>query len=235
MASPHYRLLHQTVQNGVSDNSQDWDIQLKQYFTHRHSLSTLGPVVLLYDRPVIQTSLRQETMQHLHAAHGGCNMMFSRASSSLYWPKYREEINQFQATCRMCRKIAPSNPTQPSSQQPDIPSYPFESVVADFYSLEGRNYLAMADRYSNWLSVLVLPKDDSQHLIQALREYSTYFGIPRLLSSDGASIFTSAETEEFCKRWGIEQLPSCLQQKSRVSRKKLQTPGQRQHERRWIT
>ena len=63
----------------------------------------------------------------------------------------------------------------------------------------------MADRYSNWLSVLVLPQDDSQHLIQALREYSTYFGIPRLLSSDGASIFTSAETEEFCKRWGIEQ------------------------------
>ena len=29
---------------------------------------------------------------------------------------------------------------------PDIPSYPFEYVVADFFSLEGKNYLALADR-----------------------------------------------------------------------------------------
>ena len=131
--------------------------------------------------------------------------MFSRASSSLYWPRFRDDINKFQTTCKTCRKIAPSNPTQPSTQKPDIPSYPFESIVADFFSLEGRNYLAVADRYSNWLSVLKLVKDDSQHLIQALREYIPYFGIPRLFSSDGASIFTSEEMEDFCKRWGIEQ------------------------------
>ena len=132
-------------------------------------------------------------------------MMFSRASSSLYWPRFRDDINKFQTNCKTCRKIAPSNPTQPSTQKPDIPSYPFESIVADFFSLEGRNYLAVADRYSNWLSVLKLVKDDSQHLIQALREYIPYFGIPRLFSSDGASIFTSEEMEDFCKRWGIEQ------------------------------
>ena len=88
---------------------------------------------------------------------------------------------------------------------PDIPSYPFEYVVADFFSLEGKNYLALADRYSNWLSVLQLEKDDSAHLIQAYREYFTYFGIPRQISSDGASIFTSKEMEEFSRRWGIIQ------------------------------
>ena len=205
LASPVYQLLHQAVQAGVSDNSQDWDIQLKEFFPHRHSLTTLGPVVLLYDRPVIPASLQQRIMEILHAAHGGCNMMFSRASSSLYWPRFREHINKFQAACKTCRQIAPSNPRQPSTQKPDIPSYPFESIVADFFSLEGRNYLAVADRYSNWLSVIKLVKDDSPNLIQALREYITYFGIPRLLSSDAASIFTSGETEDFCKRWGIEQ------------------------------
>ena len=187
----------------MSDDSKDWDIQLQEFFIHRHSLVTLGSVVLLYDRPVIPASLQQGILEILHAAHGGCNTMFSRASSSLYWPRFREDINRFQSTCKTCRRIAPSNPTQPSNQEPDIPTYPFESIVADFFSLEGRNYLAVADRYSNWLSVLKLAKDDSPHLIQAMREYITYFGIPKLLSSDGASIFISEETEKFCTRWGI--------------------------------
>ena len=123
----------------------------------------------------------------------------------MYWPNYREDITRFQTACRTCRRIAPSNPSLPPTAQPDLPTYPFESVVADFFSLEGRNYLAMADRYSNWLSLQKLSKDDAPHLIQALRDYSTYFGIPCRLSSDGASIFTAAETEDFCKRWGIKQ------------------------------
>jgi hypothetical protein len=204
-SSPQYRLLHKTVQQGVSDSIQDWDLQLRQYFKHRHSLTVLGNVVLLFDRPIIPTCLQEELMEHLHACHSGCNMMFARASANFYWPNYREDINKFQAACPTCRKIAPSNPSLPPTQHPDIPSYPFEYVVADFFSLSGRNYLAFADRYSNWLSVNKLPKDDSPHLIQVLREYFTYFGIPRQISSDGASIFTSVETSEFCKRWDIKQ------------------------------
>ena len=205
LASGQYKLLHQTVQQGVSDNIQDWDLQLKEYFVHRHSLSTLGPVVLLHDRPVIPACLRQEVLEHLHACNGGANSMFARASASLYWPNYRVEINRFQAACRTCSKIAPSQPAQPPTAHPEIPTYPFESVVADFFSLEGKNYLAMADRYSGWLSIFILPRDDAPNLIQAIRDYTAYFGIPRILSSDGAPIFTALQTEEFCKRWGIQQ------------------------------
>lgn len=205
LSSPQYRLLHSVVQQGVSNSSKDWDLQLQPYFRHRNSLSTLGPVVLLYDKPIIPNCLRLEVLEHLHAAHGCANMMFSRAAASLYWPNYREEINKYQADCRTCRRIAPSNPALPPSTEPDLPSYPFESVVADFFSLEGRNYLAMADRYSNWVSLFKLPADDSKHLIQVIRDYSSYFGIPKKLSSDGASIFTSTETDTFCKRWGILQ------------------------------
>ena len=205
LASNQYRLLHATVTQGVSENSQDWDVQLQPYFRHRQALSTVGPVVLLYERPVIPPSLRQEVMEHLHAAHGCANLMFAKASATMYWPNYREEINKFQAACKTCRKIAPSNPSLPPSSLPELPTYPFESIAADFFSFQGRNYLAIADRYSNWISVIILAKDDATHLIQALREYSTYFGIPRILSSDGAAIFTATEMEEFCRRWGITQ------------------------------
>ena len=85
--SPQYQLLHKTVSQGVSNISQDWDFLLKEYFIHRHALTTLGSVVLLYDRPVIPQALRQNVLQHLHAGHAGSNMIFSRASSYLYWPR----------------------------------------------------------------------------------------------------------------------------------------------------
>ena len=175
---------------------------MKAYHQHRHSLVAAGPVVLLHDRPVIPVSLRQEVLEHLHSGHAGVSSMFARASSTLYWPGYRADITRHRAACRTCDKVAPSNPAEPPVF-PDQPAYPFHSICADFFTVNGRNYLAISDRYSNWLSVIQLPKDDSAHVIKTLRDYSTIFGIPAILSTDGASIFTSKAMDEFCKSWGI--------------------------------
>ena len=202
--SDTYQQLHKFVESGVSDVSADWDQKLKPYFQHRHSLSTLGHVVLHYDRPIIPETLHLEVMQHLHAGHACSNVMFERASSSLYWPNYRHDINQFQAACSTCREIAPSNPHLPPTELPEFPDYPFQSVCSDFFSYKARNYLIIVDRYSSWLSVQRLARDDSACVVKALREYCTHFGIPYTFSSDGASVFTSAEMKVFLRRWGIK-------------------------------
>ena len=85
------------------------------------------------------------------------------------------------------------------------PQYPFQSIVCDFFTVAGQNYAALADRYSNWLSVLKLKRDTSEELIAVLRNYFATFGVPELFSTDGASIFTSNTFRDFCARWGIEQ------------------------------
>ena len=46
----------------------------------------------------------------------------------------------------------------------------------DFFQVDA-TYLAMADRYSNWLSVFKLAKDDSHHIIETLRQYFARWGI----------------------------------------------------------
>ena len=162
----------------------------------------VGPVVLLHDWPVIPPILRQEVLEHLHCGHAGVFTMFARVSSTLYWPGYRADITRHRASCRSCDKAAPSNPAEPPVL-PDQPAYPFHSITGDFFTVNSRNYLALCDRYSNWLSIFKLAKDDSANIIKTLRDYSTTFGIPAILSTDGASVFTSKEMEEFCKRWGI--------------------------------
>ena len=189
----------------MSESSKDWDLKLQPYFKVRHGLTTLGSVVMLYDRPVIPESLRQEILEHLHACHGCANGMFQRASSDLYWPHFRQDINSYQIACGTCRRIAPSNPDMPPSTPLDTPEYPFQSICADFFSHAGKTYLIIVDRYSNWLSVQKLPKDNSTNLIKTLRDYFSHFGIATVFSTDGASIFVSAETTEFCRRRGVRQ------------------------------
>ena len=197
-----YKLLHKTVQAGVSDNKQDWDQKLSDFFIHRHSLVTVGPVVMLHDRPVIPRSLQQNVLEHLHAGHASATTMFERAASSLYWPYFRADMINFRSACTTCTRYAPSNPAMPPTE-PEHPTYPFQSICLDFFHISPNNYLAVVDRYSNWLSVFQLPKDDSAHVIQVLREYLSIFGIPTTLTSDGAKVFTSKEMEDFCDRWGI--------------------------------
>ena len=86
---------------------------------------------------------------------------------------------------------------------PEEPSYPFQSICADFFSLGSRSYLVIVDRYSNWLTILKLSKDTTDETLKAVRQYITTFGIPVTLTTDGAKVFTANLFEEFCSRWGI--------------------------------
>ena len=128
--------------------------------------------------------------------------MFERASSSMYWPNFRSDIINHRAACTTCTRYAPSNPAMPPTE-PEYPTYPFQSICIDFFHVSPYNYVALVDRYSNWLSVFQLQKDDSDHLIKILRDYLSIFGIPTTVTTDGASVFTSKLMEEFFDKWGI--------------------------------
>ena len=188
-SSPVYQLLLSTISNGAPDDISEWDDKIREYHQHRHVLVVTGQVILLHDRPVIPMALRQEVLEHLHSGHAGVTTMYERAKTTLYWPGYKNDITRHRLSCRVCDQIAPSNPAQPPDY-PEQPLYPFHSVCADFFTISGNNYLAICDRYSGWLSILKLAKDDSTHIIQALRNYCCTFGIPVILATDGASVFT---------------------------------------------
>ena len=202
LSCPDYNLLRKAVQSGVSDTKEDWDVQILDFFPQRHSLVAVGPVVMLHDRPVIPRSLQQNVLEHLHAGHASATSMFERAATSLYWPNLRADMINFRAACTTCTRYAPSNPAMPPTE-PEHPTYPFQSICADFFHISPNNYLAIVDRYSNWLSIFQLPTDNSEEIVNVLRNYIAIFGIPCTLTSDGASVFTSKLMEGFCDRWGI--------------------------------
>ena len=204
LACHEYQLLHRLIEQGVPEERKDWDNMILPFHRHRHLITTIGPVVLINDRPVVPKALRPRIIDHYHAGHPGLSTMCQRLSSSLYWPDYKDDLTKSKLSCTTCMSIAPSNPAMPP-KPPAAPEYPYQSVVCDFFSISGQTYAALADRYSNWLSVLRLKRDTSAELISALRVYFSTFGIAEIFSTDGASIFTSSMFKDFCSRWGIEQ------------------------------
>ena len=203
LSCEEYILLHQTVSKGVPEEKSAWDKTILEYYPHRHSLVTCGPVVLLHDRPIIPQPLRPAVLSLLHVGHGSASAMFERAASSLYWPNFRQDLINHRASCIQCSRYAPSNPAMPPTIPTD-PSYPFESVCADFFQLDAKQtYLVIVCRFSNWITIYRLKSDTSACLISVMRQFSSTFGIPVTLTSDGAKVFTSKEFEEFCDRLGI--------------------------------
>ena len=198
----NYQKLLTLIRSGLPESIADWPEHLHPYHPYRHSLLIMDDLILCGERPLVPLPLRPEALDHLHAAHSGNTTMSSRASYSLFWPNMRQDILSTRATCVSCTKSASSNPHMPP--EPTVqPDFPFSHCCMDFYSLNGKTYLALVDRYTGWLSILRLAKDDSSHVIGALREYFARWGVAKHLTSDGASVFTSAACKDFFTRWGV--------------------------------
>ena len=83
-------------------------------------------------------------------------MMEARARSIVFGLKMSEDIKRVRDACLHCCRNAPSQAATPA-MAPSIPSSPFECIVADYFEIQGHQYLAVADRLSGWVEVFSSP------------------------------------------------------------------------------
>ena len=77
-------------------------------------------------------------------------------------------------------------------------------ICSDYFSLYGRKYLIMVDRYSGWLSVYNTGKTEgAKGLISAFKTHFSTFGISVEVASDGGPEYMAAATQRFMKDWGV--------------------------------
>lgn len=77
-------------------------------------------------------------------------------------------------------------------------------ISSDVFKYNGKNYLIIADRYSNWISIYLAGKEGAKSLVQELKRHFLMFGISEELACDGGSVYTSTVTHEFLKRWNVK-------------------------------
>lgn len=157
--------LHRKVSGNLTDDPDSWPHSITEYFHVRNKLSTADTAVLYNGRIIIPRNLRAEILEILHSGHQGVTGMQARARESIYWPGMDTDISNRRYSCNICDRIAPSLPNAPPAPLPR-PEYPFQQVASDYFSLEGRNYLVMVDRYSNWPSVYPATSDGAKELVR---------------------------------------------------------------------
>ena len=188
------------IRQGISDNSDDWSMDIKDFFKVRKFLAEKDGVVTYKNRVVVPQSLQSQVLDILHAAHQGCSSMEARASQSVWWPRQKDDISKRRAACHGCTQVAPSQPSLPPVPPPS-PDYPMQQVCSDIAHYAGHSYIVVVDRYSNWPSIYKM--QGSEGLIKAFRWHFITHGVPSELSSDGGPEYTATQTQEFLKRWGV--------------------------------
>ena len=193
------------ITSGIPEDKALWPEGTREYHKLRSELSSTGPVALFRERVIMPAALQSETLEILHSAHQGTAGMTARAASSVYWPGMTADISRKRAACTSCDKNTPSQPSAPPTPLPQ-PAYPFEMICSDYFSLHGKKFLIVVDRYSGWLSVYsVTMGDGARGLIQTLKTHFSTFGISEQLASDRGPEYIAEVTKKFLKDWGVEQ------------------------------
>ena len=194
--------LVRTIINGFPAERDCLPPYLQPYWNLRDELSCIDGVPLYNCRIVVPRSLRTEVLDSLHSAHQGVVGMKARARASVYWPNINAAIGSRRAQCKTCDTIAPSQPPEPHAMLP-APEYPFDQVVADYFSLAGITYLVYADRYTGWVTIHKCEDGSAAALKKTLRMLFGVYGAPRLLSTDGGPPFPSYDVQTFLQVWGV--------------------------------
>jgi hypothetical protein len=148
----------------------------------------------------------------IHATHQGVRGMVSRVEDAVLWPGITPDIMRTRGSCMTCVRDTPSQPAGVPIAPP-TPSFPFQYVVGDYFSLEGRNFLVLEDRFSGWLRIYEAGAGlfDAKTLLKNLREWCMTFNIPEELATDGGLQITSGMFLDGLKIWGIRhRLSKCL-------------------------
>ena len=174
---------------------------IKPFFGMKEELYEVDGVPFLHGRMLVPRSLRRQVLDVLHKAHQGVVGMKALARQRFWWPGMDAEVDQRRAQCHHCNEMAPSNHREPLHQSPD-PEYPWQMAVADYFSMAGTNYLAVADRFTGWIELFKMD-GKAMTLIKTLRNLFAQMGVPEEMASDSGPSFTCYETKQFFKQWGI--------------------------------
>ena len=81
-----------------------------------------------------------------------------------------------------------------------------ECWSVDIMSIGKLDYLVCMDRVSQYMMLAKLPNKMEKACTKALKTWTTFFGIPTLMRSDGGPSFDCELFSEFCEQLGLVQV-----------------------------
>ena len=163
-----------------------------------------------------QVDILKEAHEGLVGGHLGIRKTLDKVSRNFYWNGIKRDVKKYVKTCPVCQKVG--NPNQKITKVPLVPipsvGEPFENVVVDVAgplprTKKGFEYmLTIMDRVSRYPEAIPLRKINAKVVIEALIQFFSKFGMPRVVQTDRGTNFTSKYFQEKMKEFGIKHVTS---------------------------
>ena len=184
--------LQSRIKSGWPTNKKDCELELREYWDVKETLTAEEGFILRNEQIVIPPSMRKEMLQKIHEGHLGTTKCKDRARRLLYWPRMSHDITDLISKCNTCLRHRNKQIKEPVMDH-EKGEYPWQKLGTDIFCFEGKEYLLVADYYSRFFEVVLLKDMKSSTLIAHFKAIFARFGIPEILISDNAANYTSKE------------------------------------------
>ena len=199
--------LRETIINGFPNDKCNLSLSLRPFWNMRSQLAIdeKDGMIVAGARIVIPAECRQPLLQDLINMHQGATKLRQRARLTVYWPGMDIDITNAARSCQSCTEKLPSLPREPLIQH-QAATRPFEQLHSDLATINGRDFLIIADQYSGWPDVIPFPNKNTtaRRVVDAVREFFIRGpGAPVKFWSDNGPQFNAVEFKDFARDWGI--------------------------------
>ena len=162
-------------------------------------------------RPLVPDALRRQVIADLHnLAHPGVKASTSLVKARFFWPQLSKDVQRFVSACVPCQRSKIVRHTRPAVQHIPMPAARFEHIHLDLVgplppSNGYSHLLTIVDRFSRWPEAIPIADTSTVTICRAfLFNWVSRFGLPRLITSDRGTQFTSSLWAAMSASLGIE-------------------------------
>ena len=162
-------------------------------------------------RPLVPEALRRRVVLDLHnLAHPGVKASVKLVRERFFWPNLSRDVHKIVSTCVPCQKAKIVRHTRPAVQQIPMPAARFEHIHLDLVGplppSNGFSYLlTIVDRFTRWPEAVPISDISAITVCRAfLLNWVARFGLPRLVTSDRGTQFTSSLWSTMSQLLGIQ-------------------------------
>ena len=184
-SDPELNALKEVIHSGWPSTIQQVPVPLKPYWSFRDELAVEDAIAMKSHRIIIPAILQKDILTKLHAAHQGTEKTKLRARTSVYWRGLNKDIDEITKTCSTCQELHPSQQREPLIPT-EVPPRAWHTIGTDLFTLEGSEYLVVADYYSKYPFVRQIPRgqSNSHTVVKMLRQIFSEQGIPKILQEN---------------------------------------------------
>ena len=200
---PQLSQLIPIIAQGWPESIKSLPEAIRSFWSFRDEISMEDGIILKGERVIIPQSLKQDTLNQLHAAHQGVEKTRLRARDSVYWHGISNDIESMISRCPICQEHQKSQ-TQETLHPHEIPTTKWEVLGADFFEFQGAHYLLIANYFTKFFVCRKMTSEcSSKQTIAVFKQVFSEQDIPKTLYTDNGAQFTSKLFKDFAKEWSF--------------------------------